>query len=83
LGVLINSVQGAHQGSPESGDFTGVINPGYVIRDGNIAEPIVGLGIAGNILDLFSKFEAASKTPIPFLNSSVPHIRFKEMRIIS
>ncbi len=83
LGVLINNVQGAHQGSPESGEFTGVINPGYVIRDGVIAEPIVGLGIAGNILDLFSKFEAASNAPLPFLNSSIPYIRFKEMRVIS
>ncbi len=83
LGILINSIQGAHQGSPESGDYTGVINPGYIIRDGVVAEPVVGLGIAGNILQLYGNFEAASNTPLPFLNSSAPHIKFREMRVIS
>ncbi|MFX0063455.1 MAG: TldD/PmbA family protein, partial [Candidatus Hermodarchaeota archaeon] len=47
LGLLIGRVQGAHQGSPESGEYTGVINPGWIIRYGEKAEPVVGLGVAG------------------------------------
>lgn len=89
-GILINYIQGAHQGSPETGEYTGVINPGYVIQNGEITDPILGLGIAGNILDLFSNFEGATRTVKPGISSLLgdndtllPHARFKEMRIIS
>ena len=89
-GILINTIQGAHQGVPETGEFTGVINPGYVIENGEITDPILGLGIAGNILDLFGNFEGATRAIKPGAgsllgeyDSLLPHTRFKEMRIVS
>ncbi|MFX0204907.1 MAG: TldD/PmbA family protein [Candidatus Hodarchaeota archaeon] len=89
-GILINSIQGAHQGVPETGEFTGVINPGYIIKNGEITDPVLGLGVAGNILNLFGNFEGATRTVKPGLgsllaeyDSLLPHTRFKEMRIVS
>lgn len=87
-GILINNIQGAHQGAPETGDYTGVINPGYIIENGELTDPVLGLGIAGNILDLFSNFEGATRTakPAPIIaanDSLLPHALFREMRIIS
>jgi PmbA protein len=88
-GILINNIQGAHQGAPETGDYTGVINPGYIIEKGELTNPVLGLGIAGNILDLFSNFEGSTRTVKPGLrllannDSLLPYTRFKEMRIVS
>lgn len=88
-GILINYIQGAHQGVPETGDYTGVINPGYIIENGELTDPVLGLGIAGNVLEIFSNFEGATRTVKPgniFLaanDSLLPHARFKEMRIVS
>ncbi|MFX0205634.1 MAG: TldD/PmbA family protein [Candidatus Hodarchaeota archaeon] len=88
-GILINNIQGAHQGAPETGDYTGVINPGYIIENGDLTDPVLGLGIAGNILDLFSNFEGATRTVKPDIglltnnDSLLPYVRFKEMRIVS
>lgn len=90
LGILINYIQGAHQGVPETGEYTGVINPGYIIKNGEITEPILGLGVAGNVLDLFGNFEGATRTVKPGLgsllgiyDSLLPYTHFKEMRIVS
>jgi PmbA protein len=88
-GILINNIQGAHQGAPETGDYTGVINPGYIIENGELTDPVLGLGIAGNILDLFSNFEGATRTIKPGISflapndSLLPYTYFKEMRIVS
>ncbi|MFW9855372.1 MAG: TldD/PmbA family protein [Candidatus Thorarchaeota archaeon] len=83
LGVFILFIQGAHQGSPESGDYTGVVNPGYVIRNGERAEPLVGYGIAGNTLDLFSKFDGASSQTLSVGDGLLPYVKFSEFRIVS
>ena len=89
-GILINYIQGAHQGVPETGEYTGVINPGYIIKNGELTEPILGLGVAGNVLDLFRNFEGATRTVKPGLgsllglyDSLLPYTYFKEMRIVS
>ncbi|MHA1974957.1 MAG: TldD/PmbA family protein [Candidatus Hodarchaeales archaeon] len=83
LGILIKEVQGAHQGSPETGSYTGVVNPGYVIRNGELAEPVVGLGLAGNILELFNKFEESSNTARALFSAYLPYLRFSEIRIVT
>ncbi|MFX0066693.1 MAG: metallopeptidase TldD-related protein, partial [Candidatus Hermodarchaeota archaeon] len=71
------------QGSPESGEYTGVINPGWIIRNGEKAEPVVGLGVAGNILELFNAFEGATVSVKSTGDAYLPHVRFSQMRIIS
>ncbi|MHA1227587.1 MAG: TldD/PmbA family protein [Candidatus Hodarchaeales archaeon] len=83
LGILIKQVQGAHQGTPESGDYTGVVNPGYIIRNGELTEPVIGLGLAGNILELFNKFEDASSTARALFSAYLPYLKFSEIRIVS
>ncbi|MFX0093200.1 MAG: TldD/PmbA family protein [Candidatus Hodarchaeota archaeon] len=83
LGVLVKNVQGAHQGSPESGEYTGVINPGWVIRNGEISEPVVGLGLGGQILELFNNFEGATSSTKTLISAHLPHVRFSQMRIVS
>lgn len=82
-GVYITSIQGAHQGTPETGEFTGVINPGYIIEKGELTQPIVGAGISGNFLDLFKWYEGATAERKALFSSLLPWTRFKEIRIIT
>ncbi len=82
-GLLVKGVQGAHQGSPESGDYTGVVNPGYIIRNGELTEPVVGLGLAGKILELFSNFDGATSTARSIGDGYLPHVRFGNVRVVS
>lgn len=83
LGLFIGRIQGAHQGSSESGEYTGVVNPGWIIRNGEKAEPVVGLGLAGNILELFNTFEGATASVKSNWDAYLPHVRFSQMRIVS
>ena len=83
LGLFIRDVQGAHQGSYESGDYTGVANPAWVIRNGELTEPVAGIGLGGNILELFGKFEGATSVARSVGSAWLPHVRFSEMRVVS
>ena len=82
-GVYITSIQGAHQGTPETGEFTGVINPGYIIENGELTQPIVGAAISGNVMDLFKSYEEATIERKPLFSALLPWTRFKEIRIIT
>jgi len=53
-GILITACDGIFAGvNPVSGDFS-VISKGYMIRGGQIAEPVSGITIGGNLYDILS-----------------------------
>jgi PmbA protein len=55
-GVLLTSVMGMHTANPISGDFS-VGAAGFLIENGLVTEPVKGIAIAGNILELFHSVE--------------------------
>ena len=51
-GVLVTQVLGLHTANPVTGDFS-VGATGLIIRNGNLAEPVSGFALSGNVMDLF------------------------------
>lgn len=56
-GFLVTSAMGVHTANPISGDFSFGAS-GFRIRGGAQAEPVRGVTIAGNVLDLFKGIQA-------------------------
>lgn len=56
-GVLVNSVIGAHTANPISGDFSVEARNTFLIRAGEVEEPVRSAMIAGNIFDLLKQIE--------------------------
>lgn len=55
-GMLLTSLIGMHTANPVSGDFS-VGATGFLIENGQLSQPVKGVAIAGNVLDLFAKIE--------------------------
>jgi PmbA protein len=56
-GMLINGVVGMHTANPVSGDFS-VGATGFLIENGQLTQPVKGVAIAGNVLELFKNIES-------------------------
>jgi PmbA protein len=55
-GLLVTNVMGMHTANPISGDFS-VGAAGFLIENGTITQPVKGVAISGNILELFRSVE--------------------------
>lgn len=53
-GLLVNSVQGAHTSNPASGEFSVVATPCWKIENGEIAYPVKGAMLAGDVFNLLA-----------------------------
>ncbi|MFW9788563.1 MAG: TldD/PmbA family protein [Candidatus Thorarchaeota archaeon] len=62
-GYYIQSVQGAHSANPESGDFSVVGNPAFLIEDGKMVGAINGLMVSGNAFSVLENVVEVAKTP--------------------
>jgi PmbA protein len=78
-GVLVTRFSG--NTDPVSGDFSGVVKGGRVIRAGRISEPLCGTMIAGNIFDLLPEVVAVSKERERVFSCVVPHIQLREVTV--
>ncbi|MFX1256990.1 MAG: TldD/PmbA family protein [Promethearchaeota archaeon] len=65
-----------------TGDFSGLILVGNVIKDGEIKEPLNETMIAINLLDLFLKIDAVSKEFKIYGSYQAPYVRIKDVQII-
>jgi PmbA protein len=55
-GLLLTSLIGMHTANPVSGDFS-VGATGCLIENGQLTQPVKGVAIAGNVLELFKNIE--------------------------
>lgn len=85
-GVLVLDVLGAHTSNRASGDFSVAIYSGYAIRDGEIAYPLKGGMIGGNMPDLLMgasladnyKLVGSGLSPV---TGFIPSIKFEGVRV--
>ena len=57
-GLLITDVSGLHAGAnPYSGDFS-LLSKGFVVRGGELAEPVERITVAGNFYQLLKSVRA-------------------------
>ncbi len=80
-GVLVTRFSG--NTDPSSGDFSGVVKGGYMIRSGKLAEPLTGTLIAGNIFDLLPTVTAVSRETERLFNVVAPHVRLDDVSVTS
>ncbi len=78
-GVLVTRFSG--NVDPVSGDFSGVVKGGHMIRGGKLAEPLSGIMIAGDIFDLLPNVTAISRETERIFSVVVPYMSFDGVAI--
>ncbi|MBN2564336.1 MAG: TldD/PmbA family protein [Candidatus Eisenbacteria bacterium] len=78
-GVLVTRFSG--NTDAVSGDFSGSVKGGRMIRGGRLAEPLCGTMIAGNVFDLLPEMVALSRERERVFSCVVPHMQFAEVAI--
>ncbi len=71
-GIAVNRFSG--NVDPVSGDFSGSVKGGHMIRGGRLAEPLCGTMIAGNVFDLMLGASAVSVEREVLFDETIPHI---------
>jgi PmbA protein len=66
---------------PVSGDFSGSVKGGRMIRGGKLAEPLCGTMIAGNTFELLSDIAAISSEHERMFGSVVPYIAIEGIAV--
>jgi PmbA protein len=79
-GVLITEVMGVHSANPISGDFS-VGAAGFYLEGGEIAYPVKGIAIAGNLLDLFAGVDLVADNLRFFGSVGSPALRIGELAV--
>jgi len=80
-GIIVTRFSG--NTNPVSGDFSGVVKGGYLIKNGKIIKPLIETLIAGNIFEALNKITAISKET-KWVNSSIlPYLVIEDVNITS
>ncbi|MCL2007593.1 MAG: TldD/PmbA family protein [Treponema sp.] len=84
-GILITACDGVFAGvNPVSGDFS-VISKGYMVRRGELCEPVSGITVGGNLLGLLASVEeAGNDTAIVRANTGIvgsPSVRLSGLLV--
>lgn len=80
-GVLVTRFSG--NVDPVSGDFSGVVKGGRMIRAGKLAEPLCGTMVAGNTFELLHKISAVSRERERLFGDVVPYVRIDGVTVTS
>lgn len=80
-GYYILNVQGAHSSNPESGDFSIVGNPAFLIENGKMIGAIDGLMVSGNIFELLKNITEIAKDPVKLFSWIGPEFVAKNIDI--
>lgn len=73
-GYLVWGCQGAHTSNVETGDFSFVASPGFLIERGSIVGCVKGAMLSGNLLSLFSGIEKVGGDLVDFGNMVCPSL---------
>ncbi|MHC4915206.1 MAG: TldD/PmbA family protein [Planctomycetota bacterium] len=80
-GVLVTRFSGWPD--PVSGDFSGVVKGGFLIRDGKLDQPLTGTVIQGNSYEAFKKITAVSSETEQVFSFKLPYVRVEDVSVTS
>lgn len=80
-GIIVTRFSG--NTNPVSGDFSGVVKGGYLIKNGKIIKPLIETLIAGNIFEAHLKICAISKETKWVYSTNLPYIAIEDVHITS
>ena len=81
-GIYVSHLQGAHSSNPESGEFSVIATPAWMIEKGELAYPLKGVMLAGIIYDFLKDITgiANSLRKVGFLVA--PLVRVANVRVV-
>jgi PmbA protein len=80
-GLLVKRYSG--NVDPSSGNFSGTVKGGWLIKNGKLDRPVTGTMIAGNLFDTFNNVSAVSSDTIDLINTILPYIRCEGVSVTS
>ena len=80
-GILVTRLSGGPD--PVSGDLSGVVKGGFLIRNGKLAQPLTGTAIQANSYDLLRKVTAVSRETESIYSFRMPYIRVEDVSVTS
>lgn len=80
-GIIVTRFSG--NTNPVSGDFSGVVKGGYLIKNGKIIKPIIETLISGNIFEALPKICAISKETKWVYSTNLPYIAIEDVNVTS
>ncbi len=82
-GIIVTRFSG--NTDPVSGDFSGVVKGGFLVKDGRVVKPIIETLVAGNVFELLPRISGISKERKKVLAGAhfclLPHIRMEEVSV--
>jgi PmbA protein len=78
-GLLVTRFSG--QPNAISGEFSGVVKGGFLIRSGRLTRPVMGTLIAGNVFDLLPKVSGVSSDTKWVGSASLPYLRIEDVSV--
>lgn len=82
-GFFVQGVQGAHSSNPESGDFSIVANPAFLIEKGKLVGAINGLMVSGNVFSMLENVTEIARTPHKLQSWIGPEIVVANLDVIA
>lgn len=80
-GLLVKRYSGNIDTS--SGNFSGTVKGGWLIKNGKLDRPVTGTMIAGNLFDALNNISAVSSDTIDLINTILPYIRCEGVSVTS
>ncbi len=79
--LLINELQGAHSSNPETGEFSVVAVPAWIVRKGEL-KAVKGAMIAGNVWRKLKRINFISREVKDIVSLKLPWIGFASVKVI-
>lgn len=79
--LLVDELQGAHSSNPETGEFSVIATPAWIVTKGDL-KPVKGVMVAGNVYDLIKKASFVSRETKVAGNFISPWVSFEDVRIV-
>jgi PmbA protein len=79
-GLMVTDLIGLHTADPISGDFS-VGAAGLWVKGGEVAFPVKGIAISGNLMDLFSKVDGVGTDLAFYGRTGAPSLRISTLNV--
>lgn len=79
-GFWVSDLMGLHTANPVTGDFS-LGATGYRIADGKAAEPVRGVTIAGNVLELFARIDGVADDLTFYGRYGAPSVTVSDVQV--
>ncbi|RLF14690.1 MAG: hypothetical protein DRJ66_05585 [Thermoprotei archaeon] len=81
-GLLVEHVEGAHSSNPESGEFSVVAAPAWIVRNGELVAT-KRVMLSGNFYDILNRFELMSKEVRQVGHLIAGYVKISEVNVVA